>query len=124
MVKVNYYTKIIEFSQKTQKVMYIFKRLPTREQLEAFAKQQQEPQPRRQMAMSGLSIGNIFQMFEEPELELNWDKVRIVVTKEQSHEANLKIGDVIQLDIPEEHSDIQIVSEGPKWNWKNNSSLQ
>lgn len=114
MVRVNYYIKIIEFSQKTQKVMYLFKRLPTQGQLEAFDKEQQEPQPPRQMIMSGRSIGNIFQMFEQPdpELELNWDKVRVVVTKQQAHKVNLKIGDVVLLDIPEEHTDIQIVSEG------------
>lgn len=110
MVKVNYYTKIIEFSQKTQKVMYLFKRLPTTEQLEKF-EEDQKNHPQRTMAMSGMSINNIFQMFEQPELELNWDKVRVIITKKQAHEANLKIGDVVQLDIPEEHTDILLVKK-------------
>ena len=108
MVKVSYYTQVIEFSQKTQKVLYLFKRLPTKEQLEAFEKQTKEPQ--HPMTMSGKSFGNIFRMFEHTELELNWDNVKLVVTKKQAYDTDLKIGDVVQLDIPEEVTDIMVTT--------------
>lgn len=114
MVKVDYFVESLQFSQKLQKVMAVFKRIPTKDQLDKFAAEQEEKKnnPSQVEFLDFMSMISIFEhQNHEPQLELNWDRVRIVVKPRDIDNLGLKIGGTVQLDIPEHAIDIIVVKD-------------
>jgi len=111
VVKINYFVDEIVFSRKAQKVKYIFRRIPTKEQLEKHAAQQKnKPKPKHEFnLMPHFAMLSYVIEGNEEELEMNFPVVQVIVTLQEATDKDLKIAQVVQLDVPEETKDIVLV---------------
>lgn len=114
-MKVNYLVASMQLNPKSLKVGIIFKRVPTQEQLEEFNKEKKEdskmklPAPLRNIP--GIQVLAMMHEGDGEDMTLNFDQVRMILSVEETNELGLKMGMVVQLDIPETKEDVVIKNE-------------
>lgn len=114
MTKVKYYVEHLQYADKTNRVQCIFKRIPTAKDIEKF---NDEIKQRKESEMNGLEkfksmvMFNMMQGPPEDEIELNLNRLRILMKTQEVLDMKLMIGQTVELDIPENKEDIHILEE-------------
>lgn len=110
MVEVKYVCSEMQLSTKQQKVRVEFRRVPTQEQLEKWqARQKDSPShvsPSIKQSLFGMVAVLEMMGDSDHELELNFDKVIMVLSLQEVLEAKIAIGMLVQLNMPEQVRDI------------------
>ena len=113
MPVVKYFVETMKVKEKSQSVFVLFKRIPTKQQLDEYRLKMKEPaesKPVNNIAI--LDVMSIFHSqceYRDNELELNFNRVQFSLSFEEVAERKIQIGGIVQLDVPEEIQDIMPV---------------
>lgn len=113
-MRIKYIVETMDLNAKVLKVMIVFKRIPTQEQLEQFRRYKEEQGQKTKIIPKQMAPGiHMIQMLlnDEEEVELNFNKVKIILPVEEVNKLELKMGMVVELNMPESKEDILKVEE-------------